>query len=453
MQIDLGWTPGRHLVETMPPQRCHFGLKKGPTVGHGIGKASVTHTLIVILLEYSAWGLLTMPMIATLKETFPDEPFLMNGLVMGIKGTLSFLSAPLIGALSEIWGRKLLLLVTVTFSCLPIPLMFVHNWWFFVIASLSGVFGVTFSVVFAYITDVTTPEERSRSHGMLSATFAASLVVSPALGNILMSMYGINTVVFFATTIAVVDVLFVWLAVPESLPRKLRTRISWRQLDPFGSLRMMGSDKNIQMLCLIVFLLLLPAAGEYSCMLAYLKLRIGFDFEELSVLIAFIAILSIAMNLALGSLIRALGAKRVILVGLGMNMLQLLLYSFGTEKWIMWTAGLVAALGSMSFPALSAYACIYYDSKSQGVVQDMINAMSSLCNSLGPGVFGIIFYLADMDQDHPVAAPFLFGAICLLIAILVAIFMPLSQEPMGKKADFSEMPYVIEMLIEVPTSV
>ncbi|XP_022212705.2 LOW QUALITY PROTEIN: hippocampus abundant transcript 1 protein [Drosophila obscura] len=434
-----------------------IGRKVGAAPTYGIGAASVNYTLIVILLEYSAWGLLTMPMIATLKETFPEEPFLMNGLAMGIKGILSFLSAPLIGALSDIWGRRLLLLVTVTFTCLPIPLMFVHSWWFFVIASFSGVFGVTFSVVLAYVADVTQPEERSRSYGVLSATFAASLVIFPALGNLLMDMYGINAVVLFATIIAAMDVLFVWLAVPESLPKKVRTSISWKQVNPFLNLRRMDSDKSILKLCLIISLLMLPAAGEYSCVPAYLKLRIGFDFVELSTLIAFIAFLSIAMNMVLGSLTRAFGAKRVILVGLGLNMLQLLLYSFGTEKWIMWMAGLVAALGSMSFAALSAYVSIYCDSASQVVVQDTINGLSSLCNGLGPAVFGLIFYLSDMDlsegpstnvdqfQEHTVAAPFMFGAICVLIAILVAISIPPGHESKGKQADLSEMHYVIEM--------
>ena len=78
---------------------------------------------MVIFLEFFAWGLLTSPMITVLNQTFPDHTFLMNGLILGIKGILSFLSAPLIGALSDIWGRKFFLLVTVFFTCAPIPLM------------------------------------------------------------------------------------------------------------------------------------------------------------------------------------------------------------------------------------------------------------------------------------------------------------------------------------------
>lgn len=115
----------------------------------GIGEPSVYHALVVIFLEFFAWGLLTMPVITVsqtsqflyfynllwilsilqvLNHTFPDHTFLMNGLVMGIKGILSFLSAPLIGALSDVWGRKFFLLITVFFTCAPIPLMTINTW-------------------------------------------------------------------------------------------------------------------------------------------------------------------------------------------------------------------------------------------------------------------------------------------------------------------------------------
>jgi len=109
----------------------------------------------------------------------------MNGMLLGIKGLLSFLSAPLVGALSDIWGRKIFFLVTVFFTCSPIPLLTINLSWFFAMISISGIFAVTFSVVFAYVADVTTIEERSRAYGLVSATFAASLVSVPTFSSIL----------------------------------------------------------------------------------------------------------------------------------------------------------------------------------------------------------------------------------------------------------------------------
>ena len=193
-----------------------------------------------------------------------------------LQGLLSFLSAPLVGALSDIWGRKFFLLVTVFFTCAPIPLIHINTWWYFAMISISGVFAVTFSVVFAYVADVTDESERSAAYGLVSffnqlkkktqmhiiysvflafsycemyndeifsmkvsATFAASLVTSPALGAYLGQVYSETLVVAIATAVALLDVLFILVAVPESLPEKIRPSswgapISWEQADPFN---------------------------------------------------------------------------------------------------------------------------------------------------------------------------------------------------------------------------
>ncbi|EPY77946.1 hypothetical protein CB1_001157001, partial [Camelus ferus] len=205
----------------------------------GFGRPSVYHAAIVIFLEFFAWGLLTTPMLNVLHDTFPQHTFLMNGLIQGVKGLLSFLSAPLIGALSDVWGRKPFLLCTVFFTCFPIPLMKISPWWYFAMISMSGVFSVTFSVIFAYVADITQAHERSTAYGWVSATFAASLVSSPAIGALLSASYGDSLVVLVATVVALLDICFILLAVPESLPEKMRplswgAQISWRQADPFA---------------------------------------------------------------------------------------------------------------------------------------------------------------------------------------------------------------------------
>uniref|UniRef100_A0AAG5DDP8 Major facilitator superfamily (MFS) profile domain-containing protein n=1 Tax=Anopheles atroparvus TaxID=41427 RepID=A0AAG5DDP8_ANOAO len=373
----------------------------------GIGEPSVYHALVVIFLEFFAWGLLTMPVINVLNQTFPDHTFLMNGLVMGIKGILSFLSAPLIGALSDVWGRKFFLLITVFFTCAPIPLMSINSWWFFAMISISGVFAVTFSVVFAYVADVTTVEDRSRAYGLVSATFAASLVISPALGAYLNDKYSEPLIVALATAIAVLDVFFILVAVPESLPEKVRPSswgapISWEQADPFAALRKVGLDQTILMQCVTVLLSYLPEAGQYSCIFVYLKLKMHFSSIDVSIFIAVVGILSILAQVILGDLMKALGAKRTIIIGLLFEMLQLLWYGFGSQTWMMWAAGILASLASITYPAISAFVSIHSNPDQQGVVQGMVTGMRGLCNGLGPAMFGVIFYVfhVDLNDEH-----------------------------------------------------
>ncbi|GLV36948.1 uncharacterized protein CBL_02217 [Carabus blaptoides fortunei] len=425
-------------------------IKDGVVTTSGIGNPSLYHALVVIFLEFFAWGLLTMPIIAVLNETFPDHTFLMNGLIMGIKGLLSFLSAPLIGALSDVCGRKIFLLITVLFTCVPIPLMTINTWWFFAMISISGVFAVTFSVVFAYVADVTEEHERSLAYGLVSATFAASMVVSPALGAYLMERWSVSLVVMLATAVAILDVFFILVAVPESLPEKVRpsswgTPISWEQADPFASLRNVGKDPMILMLCITVFLSYLPEAGQYSCIFVYLKLVMGWSAPMVAVFIGLVGLLSVLSQLCLGILMRNLGSKHTIMLGLVFEMLQLLWYGFGTNTWMMWAAGMLASISSITYPAISAFVSIHSHADKQGVVQGMVTGMRGLCNGLGPAMFGVIFYLfhVDLNEDsngNPTHStshvdtysqlvpgpPFVFGALLVICALLVAVFIPVT---------------------------
>jgi len=426
---------------------------EGVVTSSGLGDASIYHALVVIFLEFFAWGLLTSPMITVLNQTFPDHTFLMNGLILGIKGILSFLSAPLIGALSDIWGRKFFLLVTVFFTCAPIPLMKINHWWYFAMLSISGVFAVTFSVVFAYVSDVTEVAERSSAFGLVSATFAASLVTSPALGAWLEQQYSEDLVVALATAVAVLDVLFIMVAVPESLPENFKPNsrgLTMEQVDPFSSLRMMAKDPTICMLSITVFLSYLPEAGQQSCFFVYLRLVMHFGREEVAMFIAAIGILSvIAQTGLLTLLMKTVGAKHTIMIGLMFEMLQLMWYGFGSQTWMMWAAGVLTAVSTLTYPAISAFVSMHADADKQGLVQGIITGIRGLCNGLGPAMYGLIFYLFHVDLNEKVGGggknessnstahhtldlvtelvpgpPFVFGALLVILAVLVAAFIP-----------------------------
>jgi len=397
----------------------------------------------------------------------------MNGIIVGIKGFLSFLSAPLVGALSDHWGRKPFLLITVFFTCAPIPLMKLNSWWYFATISISGAFAVTFSVVFAYVADVTEEADRSAAYGLVSATFAASLVTSPALGAYLEQMYDESVVVVVATIVAILDVLFIIFAVPESLPDKCKPSktLTLDQVDPFSSLKKIWKDKTILMICLTVFLSYLPEAGQYSCFFVYLRLVMHFSKEAVAMFIAAIGILSvIAQTGLLTCLMKTLGSKHTIMVGLLFEMLQLMWYGFGSQYWMMWAAGILAAISSITYPAISAFVSMHADADKQGLVQGMITGMRGLCNGLGPAMFGLVFSLFHVDLSEKSAAtdtnlnvgpneedanntvmevpqsflmvaqivpgpPFVFGALLVILALMVAAFIP---ENMGNEGRSSQ---------------
>ncbi|XP_004713979.1 hippocampus abundant transcript-like protein 1 [Echinops telfairi] len=443
-----GWS--RFRVCKFKTWSCHVVeeyIKKGAELPlQGLGQPSVYHAAIVIFLEFFAWGLLTTPMLTVVHETFPQHTFLMNGLVQGVKGLLSFLSAPLIGALSDIWGRKPFLIGTVFFTCFPIPLMRISPWWYFAMISVSGIFSVTFSVIFAYVADITREHERSTAYGWVSATFAASLVSSPAIGAYISANYGDSLVVLVATVVALLDICFILLAVPESLPEKIRpvswgTKISWKQADPFASLKKVGKDSTVLLICITVFLSYLPEAGQYSSFFLYLRQVIGFGSIKIAAFIAMVGILSIvAQTVFLGILMRSLGNKNTVLLGLGFQMFQLAWYGIGSQAWMMWAAGTVAAMSSITFPAISALVSQNAESDQQGVSQGIITGIRGLCNGMGPALYGFIFYMfhVELTEMEPAlnsnevalqgavipGPPFLFGACIVLVSFVVALFIP-----------------------------
>lgn len=453
-------------------RRSKSGSRDGPHtqerasgIFRSTAKPAVYHAVVVIFLEFFAWGLLTFPLLEVLKDTFGPHTFLINGLVQGIKGLLSFLSAPLLGALSDVWGRRIFLVLTVVCTCIPIPLMSISPWWFFALLSISGVFACTFSIVFAYVADITDEEDRSSAYGLVSATFAASLVISPMVGTKIKDTYGQDTVVAMASGIALMDVIFILLAVPESLPEIVRPAgwnqpITWDRVDPLSSLRQALSDSTNMILCLCVFLTYIPDAGQVSCLFLYLKSIIGFTEEKVSLFIAICGVMSILSQTVLLTTLQQTTSKlTTIMIGLAFQMVQLFLFAFGWTDMVMWTAGTFYAISTITFPAITSLVSSNAAEDQQGVVQGMVTGVRGLCTGLGPAIFGIIFTLFGIDgvlddvqlkidpladpnssiedsqlSNHPQinsilpGPPFLFGGCSVILAIIIAALIPKSAE-------------------------
>lgn len=445
---------------------------------HGLFRPTVYHALVIIFLEFFSWGLLISIGVKVLEKTFFNNAFLMNGLIQGVKGLLSFLSAPLIGALSDVWGRKPFLFLTVTFTCCPIPFMKSSPMWYFALTSLSGVFAVTFSIIFAYVADITTTEERSSAYGLVSATFAASLVVSPYIGTVLERWYGEDFVVFIASSVAVLDVLFILSAVPETINYKTSAdtvsdpaAFSWEKADPFGSLKKIGHDKLILMLSATVFLSYLPEAGEYSSFFVYLQLIMDFSPDMVAGYVAMVGIFScLAQTLLLSCLMKRYDNRKTVIVGLVFETIQHFLFGLFSQHWVLFMAGAIAAIGSITYPAISVYVSARAKPDQQGVAQGVITGIRGLCNGLGPALFGFIFYLFKVDitsvpstqiaainnnhnSNETIGAlvnnkisrlivpgpPFVCGGFLVILAIVVALHMPvkdlLTEEVNKQKQD------------------
>jgi len=375
--------------------------------GCKLRQASVWHAVVAVFLQFFAWGLITAPMINILNTTFHEHSLLYNGIIMGVKGFLSFLSAPLIGALSDIWGRKLFLLITAFFTCVPIPFIKADPTLYFTLMAISGIFCVIFSVAFAYVADVTDEKSRSLGYGLVTAGFAASLIISPALGaGLELYFESDNVVVILATVVALLDVAFIILVVPESLPNgeKLGIKtLTFKQVDPFSSLRGIWSDRTVLVVCLVSVLSYLPEAGQSTCFFVYLTLVLGFSKMNVAMFICYVGLLSaLSQTVLLSTLIKYIGPKKTILIGLLAQLVELIWYGLGTQMWGVWAAGLFVSISSITYAAISAYLSLDTAKDKQGAVQGTLMGVRGLCNGLGPAAFGLMFHLFGINIVEPV---------------------------------------------------
>lgn len=365
-------------------------------------RASTCHAVIAVFLQFFSWGLITAPMIRILNTTFQDQALILNGVIMGVKGLLSFLSAPLIGSLSDVWGRKMFLFITAFFTCIPIPFLLVDATVYFVALSLSGMFSIIFSVAFAYVSDVTDESGRSLGYGLVTAGFAASLIISPALGAGIELLTGSETwVIITASLVALADVVFIIFFVPESLntSSKLKLKsLTLKQVDPFSSLQFIWKDRTILVISLVTFLSYLPEAGQSTCFFVYLTLVLGISKMNVAIFICYVGVISaLSQTVILSNLIKRIGPKYSIMIGLCAQLAQLICYGVSTDDVAVWTAGIGIAMSSIVYAAISAYASIITDKDKQGAVQGTLMGVRGLCNGFGPAAFGLMWHLFGID--------------------------------------------------------
>ena len=178
----------------------------------------------------------------------------------------------------------------------------------------------------------------------------------------------------------------------------------------------------------------LPEAGQYQCLMLYLSSVLGFSAGELAAFIAVTGSLAVvAQTTMLTSLTARFGSsRRVLLVGLALQTLQLSMFGLGSSRWVVWPAGVVAAASSITYPAVSALVSDAASDDQQGAVQGMITGIRALCTGLGPVVFAMLFQLSDVALREDGAGvssalpgmPFLVGAVCVAAAWLVAWTVP-----------------------------
>jgi DHA1 family tetracycline resistance protein-like MFS transporter len=371
-----------------------------------------------VTLDVLALGVM-MPVLPTLVLGFMGGDTAgaaeMFGLFATVWGLMQFLCSPLLGALSDRYGRRPVILI----SCLGLGLDYIFMalapslTLLFVGRVISGITAATIATAFAYIADVTTPDERAKSFGVVGLAFGLGLVLGPALGGLL---GGLDPRLPFWVSAAasLANAAFGWFVLPESLPPERRMAFDWKRANPVGSLNLLLSHRQLMGLATIDFITNVAHQVLPSVFVLYAGYRYGWDETTVGLTLAFVGVCSaLVQGLVVGPAVSWLGTRRALIAGLLFGSLGMVIYALAPTGLMFWLGVPVMALWGVVGPSLQDMMSRRVSPSEQGQLQGANSSARSIAGLIGPGVFTATF--AHMIGWLP-GAPFLLAALLLVLA-------------------------------------
>lgn len=379
--------------------------------------------LVTVFLDTLAFGFVIPVLPALVATMTPDKQSqaYWYGLLLGSFGLAQFFSAPLLGALSDRFGRRAVLLVSIFGLGLNFFITSIAPWlWLLLVSRLiGGASGASFTVAGAYVADVTSQEERSRSFGMIGAMFGLGFICGPILGGLL-SPYGLRLPYFAAAGFSLLNWLYGFFILPESLPANRRSAIDFAKANPFAAIIALTKVQGIGSLVWVVVLTAFPQFLLQSSWVLYTTFRFGWGPREngFSLFVVGIAT-ALGQTVMLGLLLRRLGDVNTALAGLASSCFAYVLYGLATQGWMMYAIILANLCGFAAGPALQGIVSRAVDPRHQGITLGSLNSISSIMGVIAPLVAApILAAVSGLDPtDWRVGATFFVAAIAQFIAL------------------------------------
>ena len=314
--------------------------------------------------------------------------------VVGSLGSLyavmQLFSGPALGALSDRGGRRPVLLGCLLGTSIAYLILGLAGslQMIFLAIMLDGITGGNLTTAYAYIADSTSEKERSRGMGLVGAAFGLGIMVGPALGGLL-SRYGLAVPAFVASGIALANVIFGWLFLPESLPSERRTtQTGWRRLNSISHLASLFSLETIRLLLATIFTLNLAFSGLQTNFPLYSQTRFGWNATQNGIFFAYVGVCAVLVQGVLFRLLQPrLGEKRLALGGLALMATGLAGMAAARQAWLMYPLVGMVALGSgLSIPALTGLTSSRVEAGAQGRLMGGMQSLLSLTMILGPSL-------------------------------------------------------------------
>ena len=387
--------------------------------------AAVSFIFITIMLDMLALGMI-IPVLPKLIESYTGSTA-RAAEIMGIFGTawalMQFLFSPVIGSLSDRFGRRPIVLISNIGLGLDYILMAMapNLTWLFVGRVISGITAASISTSFAYVADVTPAEKRAGAFGMIGAAFGVGFVLGPALGGVLGDLSP-RLPFWVAAGLSLANALYGLFVLPESLPAERRSPFSWRRANPVGSVMLLKRSRSLMGFALVNFIDQLAHMVYQSTFVLYAFYRYGWDTKTVGLTLTVVGVCSMVVQGGLvGRVVKALGDKATLMIGLVFGIAGFVLYgSAPTGLWF-WIAIPVGSLWGLASPPLQGMMSQQVDGTEQGKLQGANTSLTGIAQLIGPGLFTTAFSAAIGDGSRlPVGISFFISALLVCVALIVA---------------------------------
>lgn len=393
----------------------------------GSKQAAIGFILITLLIDVMGWGLIipVMPkLISQLKGIPVNEASSDGAWLIAAYAITQFLFAPIIGNLSDKYGRRPVLLSSLLgFGIDYIILALAPTYsWLFIGRIIAGITGASFTTASAYIADISTPETRAKNFGMIGAAFGLGFVIGPALGGLLAG-FGVRAPFYAAAGLCLLNALYGYFILPESLSKENRREFEWKKANPFGSLQFLRKTPGIGGLAFCFFLIYMAAQAVQGNWNFYTMYR--FEWKE-GMIGASLAVVGLLVGAVQGGLTRVinpkLGDEKSIYLGLLLYSIGLVLFGVANQGWMMFVFLIPYCLGGIAGPSLQSTMAGHVASNQQGELQGALTSLMSLTTIFGPLIMNNLFkyFTTEKAPFHFPGISFILGAVFMLGSLFIA---------------------------------
>jgi MFS transporter, DHA1 family, tetracycline resistance protein len=389
--------------------------------------AAMGFIFITLLIDITGWGIIIPVMPKLIEQLIHGNVSLASkygGWLTFAYAFMQFICAPILGNLSDKFGRRPVLL----FSLFGFGLDYIFQSfaptiaWLFVGRIIAGITGASFTTASAYIADISNNENRTKNFGMVGAAFGLGFIVGPVIGGLL-GQFGPRVPFYAAAGLCLLNWLYGYFILPESLSIANRRKFEWKRANPVGALLHLKKYPTLGGLFISLVFVYIAAHAVQSNWSYFTMYRFSWDEKMVGISLGVVGLL---IGIVQGVLIRfinpKLGNERSVYVGLGLYTLGMLLFAFATQGWMMFVFLIPYCLGGIAGPALQSIITSHVPPNEQGELQGSITSLMSATSIIGPLIMTNLFYYFT-QKTSPIyfpGAPFLLGSVLILLSCFIA---------------------------------